>query len=119
MKAFSDNVDLDSGESDMDCGQSLHNNPPTEKWSSFMRQTRNSSVIGPGFNLNDYVESHVVSLSCGHGMHYQCYLNYLNNSRNRQNQITRNTPENVDRREFLCPLCKALNNIFIPFMVGQ
>lgn len=116
LKAFSDNVDLDSGESDMDCGQSLHNNPPTEKWSSFMRQTRNSSVIGPGFNLNDYVESHVVSLSCGHGMHYQCYLNYLNNSRNRQNQITRNTPENVDRREFLCPLCKALNNIFIPLL---
>ncbi|RCK59564.1 E3 ubiquitin-protein ligase ubr1 [Candida viswanathii] len=116
LKAFSDNVDLNSHENDVEGGPLLHNNPPTEKWNSFMRQTSNQSVIGPGFNLNDYVESHVVSLSCGHGMHYQCYLNYLNNSRNRQNQITRNTPENVDRREFLCPLCKALNNIFIPLL---
>lgn len=116
LKSFSDNVDLNTNASDVECGSLLHNNPPTEKWSSFMRQKNNSSVIGPGFNLTDYVESHVVSLSCGHGMHYQCYLNYLNNSRNRQNQITRNTPENVDRREFLCPLCKALNNIFIPLL---
>ena len=81
-----------------------------------MQQASNSSVIGPGFKLNEFIESHFVALSCGHGMHYQCYVNYISNSRNRQNQITRSTPENMDRKEFLCPLCKALNNIFVPIL---
>ncbi|KAL6451746.1 ubr1 E3 ubiquitin-protein ligase ubr1 [Candida maltosa Xu316] len=109
LKSFSDNVDLNTSEYS-------HNNPTTEKWKSYMNDVSKSSVIGPGFDSTDNVESHLVSSSCGHGMHYQCYVNYLNNSRSRQNQITRNTPENADRKEFLCPLCKALNNLFIPLL---
>ena len=34
-----------------------------------MQQASNSSVIGPGFKLNEFIESHFVALSCGHGMH--------------------------------------------------
>lgn len=29
-------------------------------------------------------------------------------------QITRTVPENIQRREFVCPLCKSINNVFIP-----
>lgn len=116
LKAFSDNVDLNGNEYELDINQSLHNSPHTQTWNSFMQQASNSSVIGPGFKLNEFIESHFVALSCGHGMHYQCYVNYISNSRNRQNQITRSTPENMDRKEFLCPLCKALNNIFVPIL---
>ncbi|KAG7662739.1 uncharacterized protein J8A68_003727 [[Candida] subhashii] len=113
LKAFSDGVDLDSSEYDDNLE---HDNPKTEKWQSFMKHVRNRFVIGPGFKSCDDVESKLVSSSCGHGMHFQCYLNFLNTNKNKSNQITRNTPENVEHKEFVCPLCKAINNMFIPIL---
>ncbi|CAI5759305.1 unnamed protein product [Candida verbasci] len=112
-KAFSDNVDLDVNDENI---INLHNEAKSNNWKTYMDEIKTSNVIGPGFNSDNSIESKLVSSSCGHGMHYNCYVNYLNNSRNRSNQITRNTPENVDHKEFLCPLCKALSNMFIPVL---
>ncbi|CAK7894091.1 hypothetical protein CAAN1_02S01794 [[Candida] anglica] len=109
LKSFSDGVSLDVDEKTTP--QDIY----TEKWKTYMSDIKESNVVGPGFP-NQHVDSKLVSSSCGHGMHFQCYLNYLNSSRSRASQITRNTPENVEHKEFLCPLCKSINNMFIPIL---
>jgi E3 ubiquitin-protein ligase UBR1 len=58
-----------------------------------------------------------VATSCGHIMHYSCFDLYLQHSQRRhQQQIARNHPENISRKEFTCPLCKALGNTFLPII---
>lgn len=90
--------------------------PKTSAWRRYMAHVRELTVFGPGFDHPEHVDANLVLLLCGHGMHYHCYLNYLNNNRLRQHQITRNYPENPERKEFLCPLCKAINNSFYPIL---
>lgn len=111
LKAFSGDSNLDVEEND-----NLEGEQYTAAWKDFMNQVKENNVVGPGFSLHENVESKLVSSSCGHGMHFQCYLNYLNSSKSKLNQITRNTPENIDHKEFLCPLCKSINNMFVPVM---
>lgn len=110
LKAFSDPEDLDG----VACPEDFKAKT-SARWTEIKRNTKENNVIGPGFPRK-YVENKLVSLSCGHGMHFQCYLNFLNNNKSRLNQITRNTPENLEYKEFLCPLCKALNNMFVPIL---
>lgn len=56
-----------------------------------------------------------VATSCGHIMHFSCFELYLQNSvRRHQQQIARNQPETTELKEFICPLCKALGNTFLP-----
>ena len=58
-----------------------------------------------------------ISVGCGHIMHYSCFELYCNSTERRQNhQIARNHPERLDRKEFVCPLCKALGNTFLPIV---
>ncbi|CCE82788.1 Piso0_002534 [Millerozyma farinosa CBS 7064] len=109
-KAFSGNPNLDvSEESDGPVEYS-------EKYTRYMEKIKSLNVMGPGFDNQAYVNSRAVSSSCGHGMHFECYVNFLNSNRNKSNSITRNSPENTEHREFLCPLCKAINNMFIPIL---
>lgn len=79
------------------------------------RLTENPSQIGPGFPIRNSRRSCVVT-GCGHGMHYHCYEEYIKTSLNRGQQLTRNNPEDSEKGEFLCPLCRALNNMFIPIL---
>ncbi len=54
---------------------------------------------------------------CGHLMHTECFGVYINSVEQRHlQQPTRNHPEVVERKEFLCPLCKSLGNIVIPLI---
>ena len=58
-----------------------------------------------------------VSTSCGHIMHWHCFELYQNATHRRHaQQIARNHPERVENREFICPLCKALGNTFLPII---
>ena len=58
-----------------------------------------------------------VATTCGHIMHYSCFELYMTNSYRRHTQhIARNHPENIDLKEFTCPLCKALGNSFLPII---
>lgn len=107
LKSFSDSPNLND---DTSQNSELH----SEAWEIFMSNVKEKNPFGPGFDASDCVESKLIVLSCGHGMHFKCYLNYLDGNRARQNQITRNTPENPELKEILCPLCKAVNNVFIP-----
>ncbi|KAK8206830.1 E3 ubiquitin-protein ligase ubr1 [Zalaria obscura] len=58
-----------------------------------------------------------VATSCGHIMHYSCFEAYLAATQRRHaHQVARNHPERAEQKEFLCPLCKALGNIFLPII---
>ncbi|QIW99631.1 hypothetical protein AMS68_005149 [Peltaster fructicola] len=58
-----------------------------------------------------------VSTSCGHIMHFSCFELYFTATiRRHQQQIARNHPETATLMEFICPLCKALGNTFLPII---
>ncbi|KAJ3568186.1 hypothetical protein NPX13_g6507 [Xylaria arbuscula] len=70
--------------------------------------------IGKGFPAN-LCRSGPVSVGCGHIMHYSCFDTYMEATvRRHGHQIARHHPECLERLEFVCPLCKALGNAFLP-----
>ena len=70
--------------------------------------------LGKGFP-RAHVKSGPVTTGCGHIMHYTCFEVYLQATQRRHvSQIARNHPERPDFKEFMCPLCKALGNMFLP-----
>lgn len=111
VRAFADPMSLDTEED------------PQAAWCPRLEQHfglfKQKKPFGPGFPTygTDGVlntQRHLVVTLCGHGMHFSCYKNYLSTSRTRQSQVTRTIPEDPLRHEFLCPLCKAVNNVFVP-----
>ncbi|RUS18204.1 hypothetical protein BC937DRAFT_89041 [Endogone sp. FLAS-F59071] len=67
-----------------------------------------------GFPPNKHIRGPYIS-TCGHLMHAHCFETYVRSLDARQQAYpNRNHPENLDRREFLCPLCKSLGNIMLP-----
>ncbi|KAK4160954.1 E3 ubiquitin-protein ligase [Cladorrhinum sp. PSN259] len=73
-------------------------------------------VIGKGFPAN-LSRPGPVSTGCGHIMHYSCFEAYFDATIRRHNQqIARHPPENTNMLEFVCPLCKALGNAFLPII---
>ncbi|KAJ1979713.1 E3 ubiquitin-protein ligase ubr1 [Dimargaris verticillata] len=72
-----------------------------------------------GFDVRGFPSSQMVPgmyvSSCGHLMHLHCFDTFYATVETRhKNQPTRNSPENTQRREFMCPFCKALGNTLIP-----
>ncbi|KAI6529481.1 E3 ubiquitin-protein ligase ubr1 [Pyricularia oryzae] len=73
-------------------------------------------TVGKGFPAKN-CRTGPVSIGCGHIMHYACFEIYVKSMVNRHShQIARQHPENTDRLEFVCPLCKALGNCFLPII---
>ncbi|KZM18370.1 RING-type E3 ubiquitin transferase [Ascochyta rabiei] len=73
-------------------------------------------TLGKGFP-RAHVKSGPVSTGCGHIMHYTCFEVYLQATQRRHvGQIARNHPERPEFKEFMCPLCKALGNMFLPII---
>lgn len=87
----------------------------SEEWKTYRREFRKQHVIGPGFPQSAVKMSTVVS-SCSHTLHYTCYTNHMKNLMNRGNQLTRNNPDDPTKNECLCPLCRSMNNVFIPIV---
>ncbi|KAK9491525.1 hypothetical protein V1508DRAFT_357779 [Lipomyces doorenjongii] len=106
-------ADALSGEADLD-RPSFELNSASSVDDSVSLDDDNS--IGRGFPYGS-VNKEPVTVSCGHIMHLSCYEEYKEaiQSRHRQH-ITRNPPENTKKGEFLCPLCKSLNNAFLPII---
>ncbi|EON65513.1 hypothetical protein W97_04751 [Coniosporium apollinis CBS 100218] len=72
--------------------------------------------LGKGFP-HGHIRRGPITTGCGHIMHYACFENYNQATQRRHiNQIARNHPERPDAKEFLCPLCKALGNVFLPII---
>ena len=58
-----------------------------------------------------------VMTGCGHMMHWACFEVYMSATQRRHmTQVVRNHAERLDLKEFLCPLCKALGNVFLPIL---
>ena len=58
-----------------------------------------------------------VSTGCGHIMHFSCFQECFESAvRRHASQIARHPPEDLERLEFYCPLCKALGNAFLPIV---
>ena len=52
---------------------------------------------------------------CSHMMHLECFIVYSASIRQRhRTQTTRNHPESIPRKEYICPLCKCLGNTILP-----
>ncbi|KAG4028017.1 hypothetical protein MFRU_025g00820 [Monilinia fructicola] len=74
------------------------------------------SFIGKGFP-SEFTRPGPVSVGCGHIMHYKCFeVYYEASNRRHQHQIARHHPEKLELNEFVCPLCKALGNSFLPII---
>ncbi|KAK7896974.1 E3 ubiquitin-protein ligase ubr1 [Exophiala xenobiotica] len=72
--------------------------------------------LGKGWPKNCTMKG-PVSTSCGHIMHYGCFENYYQSiTRRHSQQVARNHPERIALKEFVCPLCKALANTFLPII---
>ncbi|KAH7355583.1 hypothetical protein BKA66DRAFT_575340 [Pyrenochaeta sp. MPI-SDFR-AT-0127] len=72
--------------------------------------------LGKGFPPL-HIKPGPVTTGCGHIMHFACFEVYLQATQRRHvSQIARNHPERPDFKEFMCPLCKALGNIFLPII---
>ena len=72
--------------------------------------------LGKGWPAN-HVMRGPISTGCGHIMHFACFENYYTSvARRQQHQIARNHPERISQKEFVCPLCKALGNAFLPIV---
>ncbi|KAM5432720.1 E3 ubiquitin-protein ligase ubr1 [Microsporum ferrugineum] len=72
--------------------------------------------LGKGFPAELHKQG-PISTGCGHIMHYKCFETYYAATRRRHNQqVARNHPENLNLNEFVCPLCKALGNAFLPII---
>lgn len=70
--------------------------------------------LGGGFPP-DKVKNGPVAVGCNHLMHFSCFEHYYESTRRRHpHQIARNHPERLEKLEFVCPLCKALGNAFLP-----
>lgn len=70
--------------------------------------------LSKGFNAKSTLRGPVTT-GCGHIMHYSCFEQYNGATQRRHTQqIARQHPENTAFKEFVCPLCKALGNTFLP-----
>ncbi|KAH9947349.1 hypothetical protein B0H21DRAFT_339112 [Amylocystis lapponica] len=57
---------------------------------------------------------------CSHMMHLECFTVYSSSIRQRHRaQATRNHPENIIRKEYICPLCKSLGNVLLPVAISS
>jgi E3 ubiquitin-protein ligase UBR1 len=73
-------------------------------------------TIGKGYP-SSLSRSGPVASGCGHMMHYRCFdMYYEATNRRHTHQIARHHPEDTKKNEFVCPLCKALGNAFLPIV---
>lgn len=87
---------------------------PDQDWHDDTHNDEESVIWGPAFP-NEYIRETSVVQGCGHGVHYKCFTTFLRNQQ-QQRIATRFSPENFGDGEFLCPLCRGLNNCFMPVL---
>ncbi|ERF76604.1 hypothetical protein EPUS_08723 [Endocarpon pusillum Z07020] len=72
--------------------------------------------LGKGWPMG-FVRRSPISTGCGHLMHFACFDHYFKSvARRHAQQIARHHPERIENNEFVCPLCKALGNTFLPIL---
>ena len=75
--------------------------------------------LGKGWPIG-FVTRSPISTGCGHLMHFACFDHYFRSVvRRHAQQIARHHPERTENNEFVCPLCKALGNTFLPILCKE
>lgn len=70
---------------------------------------------GTSYGFPRHTKKGLYTSACGHLMHVACFETYCASiSQRHALQVTRNHPENPERKEFICPLCKSLGNVLLP-----
>ncbi|CAG8445258.1 4966_t:CDS:2 [Diversispora eburnea] len=73
-------------------------------------------LLSKGFPSNS-CRAGLYASTCGHLMHVKCFDTYFTSLEQRHHmQLARNHPEDVKRKEFMCPLCKSLGNVIFPII---
>lgn len=73
-------------------------------------------ILGRGFPLKS-VQRGTFSIGCGHIIHFDCFEHWYDSTKRRNpHHIARVHPERFEKKEFICPLCKALGNTFLPIV---
>ncbi|RHZ54062.1 hypothetical protein Glove_431g29 [Diversispora epigaea] len=73
-------------------------------------------LLSKGFPSNS-CRTGLYASTCGHLMHVKCFDTYFASLEQRHlMQLARNHPEDVKRKEFMCPLCKSLGNVIFPII---
>jgi E3 ubiquitin-protein ligase UBR1 len=76
-------------------------------------------ILGRGFPFHHCYNRQITATTCGHLLHYRCWLSYHQSVQIRTLSVPRNQPENVEAGEFLCPLCRALSNTIVPVVWNE
>lgn len=99
-------------------GVAGHNRRTVEKVTSEGKTvTSEYQGLSKGFPHQGNARKGPVATSCGHIMHFSCFEQYALATQRRHNQqIARSHPERIEAKEFICPLCKALGNTFMPII---
>ncbi|EKM76991.1 hypothetical protein AGABI1DRAFT_77775 [Agaricus bisporus var. burnettii JB137-S8] len=87
--------------------------PPTQK----EIQEASKQNMAPNFEgfSSSYTKFGLYGSVCTHMMHLECFQVYSVSIRQRhRSQATRNHPESIPRKEYICPLCKSLGNVILP-----
>jgi len=85
--------------------------PPSQ---ADLLDARSTSHNFEGFPLS-YTRFGLHGSACSHLMHLECFQVYSISIRQRhRSQATRNHPESIPRKEYICPLCKSLGNVILP-----
>jgi E3 ubiquitin-protein ligase UBR1 len=103
--------------------EALQNSPSMDRATSSPNTTfppRDADVLDDrsssfeGFP-SQYTRFGLYASICSHMMHLDCFHVYTVSIRQRhRSQATRNHPESIPRKEYICPLCKSLGNVILP-----
>ena len=123
MKRFVDFEDANSFYSVLDVPKDLDVQQKPKKMETETSNPNSTECLtccngNPGIRnpLNEHLRQYGIhATSCGHLMHFKCFETYISSIKTRQTQqTTRNHPEDLKMKEFLCPLCKSLGNMLLP-----
>uniref|UniRef100_A0A0K0FWP9 E3 ubiquitin-protein ligase n=1 Tax=Strongyloides venezuelensis TaxID=75913 RepID=A0A0K0FWP9_STRVS len=96
-------------------------------YKSFLFTQKDSPSSKSTNNLDVFVDASIPEslaiMTCGHTIHYQCFKNFKESYKSRNNQRMTNSQSSkiidIDGGEYLCPLCKRISNCAIPYLPHQ
>lgn len=86
-----------------------------DTWAEHMEAAPDKTPAFRGFPFDAHVEGLHIS-TCGHLMHAHCFNGYQQTVDNEAQNALRSLLPLLSRRQFLCPLCKALGNVLLPIV---
>ncbi|XP_043223453.1 E3 ubiquitin-protein ligase UBR2-like [Amphibalanus amphitrite] len=91
--------------------------------STVLSRDRASTAANPVLYVPSSLHRLPHTSSCGHAMHAACWQRHFENvcqrERRRAHRLRHNMSYDVQKREFLCPLCQCLSNTVVPLVPAR